>query len=47
MTERERAELMAEAHEDLASVNEENARIFGPIAAALRKGLRDSDPGTP
>lgn len=32
-------EMMAAAHEDLAAVNDENRRVFGPIAAMLRGQL--------
>ncbi len=36
-------ELMARAHEELATVNEENHRLFAPIAALLRAELAQGD----
>ena len=33
------AELMARAHEELASLDDEHRQVFGPIAEALRKEL--------
>lgn len=41
LPERALLELMAAAHEELASLDEQNRQVFGPIAEALRKGLQE------
>jgi anti-anti-sigma regulatory factor len=39
---RECLKLMLKAHEELASLDEANRRVFGPIAALLRRQLGDA-----
>ncbi|MFQ5489974.1 MAG: STAS domain-containing protein [Phycisphaerae bacterium] len=47
LPERALLELMASAHEELASLDEQSRRVFGPIAEALRKGLQEEDRRSP
>lgn len=43
VSDRQTVQLMLAAHEELARIDEENARVFGPIAEVLRKQLSEPE----